>query len=249
MSCAGSSKLLHRSSQHCSFSGRTMSRVAKMMFACPMCGWILSFDIMIRYSCTQACGSQYGIIPCPDSVLETVYRQSDSAKFTAFYAFPLVETVELLVRRVSCERLYYLRGCCSSMYENLLSDQWLRSCIPGFGAPSLAGRCHETIRRTTRHGPQRVAHWSCTRLPTGMRRFATCRDPTLGRAGHGIARVRNSACRSSCRPPCSQYAQCSAADSALLCLADVDMWCCCHAMATIGWWMKLRRHCSTASVP
>ena len=45
---AGSSKLLRRSLQHCRCSGLTMYRVAKTMFACPMCGWILLFDIMIR---------------------------------------------------------------------------------------------------------------------------------------------------------------------------------------------------------
>lgn len=45
------------------------------------------------------------------TVLATVYRQSDSAKFTAFYAFPLVETVELLVRRATSKRLQWLRGC------------------------------------------------------------------------------------------------------------------------------------------
>jgi hypothetical protein len=100
---AGSSKPLRRSWQHCRCSGLIMSPVGKMMFACPTCGWILSCDIMIRCASLQLCGVALCLALWHASVLAALTalapdgRQSDSAKFTAFYAFPLVETVELLV--------------------------------------------------------------------------------------------------------------------------------------------------------
>ena len=104
--------------------------------------------------------------------------QSESAKFTAFYAFPLVETVELLV----CTRL--LPPCW----------QWPHSsnCSAGVSAPAVACRRHKTVCCPAGNRAECAASGSSFGLPAGLRGLSPSWDSPIGRARRGSVGVSRS---------------------------------------------------------
>ena len=169
---AGTRTRTRRNSQPCSSSGRTTSRVAKTTCACRTYGSTAFCATTIRSeNCTPSClafGLRWHLLR----------PQSESAKFTAFYAFPLVETVELLV----CTRL--LPPCW----------QWPHSpnCSAGVSAPAVACRRHKTVCCPAGNRAECAASGSSFGLPAGLRGLSPSWDSPIGRARRGSVGVSRS---------------------------------------------------------
>jgi hypothetical protein len=186
--------------------------------------------------------------------------QSESAKFTAFYAFPLVETVELLV---------------------LAHPRWPPDATSRFGAPP------DTIRSALLTGPSLEHLRTCVvSLPAGVPRSieldgGACRraavTPRPARADSAVAPPAAAPRLPSCRvlrcaghettedngseqPRGGGPARAGVLTSSPLCAGGGGGWglcaapqassascCCCRATATTSWWTAPTTRCCTTS--